>query len=156
MRMKTAATAVPRASPGSTMIARLRSGSVVRLTKSTAGAQLSQRETARMSMLACQNTGTERLNRLTSRTTWSSVVFSRRADSMPRGTPTATATSMAASVSSTVTSSRPRIIWTTGSPVRQLVPRSPRSTPLSQRPYCTWRGASRPKNARKARIDSSL
>ena len=69
MRMKTAATAVPRASPGSTMIATLRSGSVVRLTKSTAGAQLSQRETARMSMLACQNTGTERLNRLTSRTT---------------------------------------------------------------------------------------
>ena len=33
-----------------------------------AGAQLSQSDTARMSMLACQNTGTDRLNRLISRT----------------------------------------------------------------------------------------
>ena len=68
MRMKTAATAVPSARPGSAMIARFRSGSRTRLTKSTAGAQLSQSETARMSMLACQKTGTDRLNRLISRT----------------------------------------------------------------------------------------
>jgi len=154
--MKTAATAVPSATPGSAMIARLRTGSRTTLTKSTAGAQLSQSETARMSMLACQKTGTERLNRLASRTAWSSAVFSRRADSMPSGTPTATATSIAASVSSAVTSSRLRIICTTGVPVRQLVPRSPRSTAPSQRAYCTWIGASSPKNARRARIDSSL
>ncbi len=156
IRMKTAATAVPRARAGKAMMPRLRSGSVHGGTKSTAGAQLSQSETARISMAACQKTGMERLKRLTTRTTWSRAVFSRRAESMPRGTPTASATSMAARVSSTVTWRRLRIIWSTGSPVRQLVPRSPRSTPPIQRRYWTWTGTSRPKNARSARTVSSL
>ena len=69
MRMKTAATAVPSATPGSVMMARLRSGSRARLTKSTGGAHCSHSEKARISMVACQNTGIERLNRLTRRTT---------------------------------------------------------------------------------------
>ena len=84
------------------------------------------------------------------------LVFSRRADSIPSGIPTASATSIAARVSSAVTTSRLRIIWSTGNPVRQLTPRSPRSSAPSQRTYWTWIGWSRPKNARIARIDSSL
>ena len=51
-----------------------------------------------------------------------------------------------------VTCSRLRIIWSTGNPVRQLVPRSPWSTDHSHRPYWTWRGLSSPKKARSARI----
>ncbi len=107
------------------------------LTKSTAGAQSSQSEVARISMVACQKTGIDRLNRLRTRTAWSSRVFSRRADTMPSGMPTARATSIAPSVSSSVTWRRLVIIWMTGSPVRQLVPRSPRSTRPSHRAY--WR-----------------
>ena len=69
MRMKTAATAVPRATLGSAMMPRFRSGSVHGLTKSTAGAQLSQSDTARISIVACQKTGIDRLKRLATRTT---------------------------------------------------------------------------------------
>src|SRR5438477_378760 len=62
MRMNTAATAVPSAMLGSAMIDRLRSGSVHGLTKSIAGAQLNQSDSARMSIVACQKTGNERLS----------------------------------------------------------------------------------------------
>src|SRR5206468_10228204 len=98
MRMNTAATAVPSARLGSAMMARFRNGSVHGLTKSTAGAQLSHSETARISIVACQNTGIERLKRLATRTTWASAVVRRRAESMPSGTPTASATTIAPNV----------------------------------------------------------
>src|SRR4030095_9286709 len=45
---------------------------------------------------------------------------------MPRGTPTSRATIMAPMVSSAVTWRRLRIIWSTGNPLLQLLPRSAR------------------------------
>ena len=71
IRMKTAATAVPSARLGSAMMARLARRLVQGLTNATAGAQWSQSETARISIVACQKTGMERLKRLTTRATWS-------------------------------------------------------------------------------------
>ena len=68
MRMKTAATAVPRARLGSAMMARFARRLLNGLTKSTAGAQSSQSEVARISMVACQKTGIDRLKRLRTRT----------------------------------------------------------------------------------------
>ena len=66
------------------------------------GAQSSQSEAARISIVACQKTGIDRLNRLATRTAWSSrrVLAPRRQDARA-ASPTARATSMAPSVSST-------------------------------------------------------
>ena len=68
IRMNTAATAVPSARLGSAMIARFPTGSTQKLTKSTRGAQPNQSEAARISIVACQKTGIDRLNRLATRT----------------------------------------------------------------------------------------
>ena len=62
-----------------------------------AATQLNQSESARISIAACQKIGTERLNRLTTRTTWSSAVFSRIAESVPSGMPTSSETTSASS-----------------------------------------------------------
>src|SRR5207249_9849005 len=110
----------PRARLGSATTARFRRRSTHGLTNSTEGAQPNQRDTARISIVACQKTGIDRLKRLTTRTTWSRTADSRRAERIPRGTPTRRATSMAPDVGSAVTAKRLQIISRTERPVRQL------------------------------------
>ena len=63
--------------------------------------------------------------------------------SRPSGTPIAAAQSVASSVSSIVTGSRSRIIRPMGSFWRKSRPKSPRTTPPSQRRYCCTTGSSR-------------
>src|SRR5438046_9912973 len=92
MRMNTAATAVPRARLGRATTARFRRRSTHGLTNSNEGAQPNQRDTARISIVACQKTGIDRLKRLTTRNTWSRAVDYRRAETIPRGAPTRRAT----------------------------------------------------------------
>src|SRR4029453_2376819 len=65
---------------------------------------------------------------------------------MPAGNPSSRAKPTANVVSSMVTGSRSRMSATTGLPVRHEVPRSPRTSPPIQRPYCTHHGWSSPKN----------
>ena len=69
---------------------------------------------------------------------------------MPSGTPINTDSSMATQASSTVAGMRSRIRRMAGSPVRKLLPKSPRTAwPMKIR-YCRHSGRSRPSDARMA------
>ncbi|MCY1530244.1 hypothetical protein D9M68_654240 [compost metagenome] len=76
--------------------------------------------------------------------------FGFRPARMPSGTPISTDNSMATHASSTVAGMRSRIRCMAGSPVRKLLPKSPRTAwPMKIR-YCRHSGRSRPSDARTA------
>ena len=79
----------------------------------------------------------------------------RTAASTPSGTEISSPIRMAPAVSDRVVGSRSRIRSVTGLPDVKEVPRSPRSTAVSQCQNCTGNGWSRPRRWRAASIASS-
>ncbi|MNV24858.1 hypothetical protein D3C71_1159350 [compost metagenome] len=66
---------------------------------------------------------------------------------IPSGTPIRTDSSIATQASSTVAGMRSRIRCMAGSPVRKLLPKSPRTAWLMKIRYCLHNGRSRPSDA---------
>ena len=95
--------------------------------------------------MPCQKTGIDSPRSVPTRVTWSTGRSRQTADRIPAATPRISEKATESTVSSIVTGRRSRIRERTGLPVRHEVPRSPRRSWPSQRPYWTYQGWSRPK-----------
>ncbi len=101
-----------------------------------------------MSKVPSQKFGSARPSKPKPRARMSAGVWGRRAESKPRGMPSASATTAAATASSMVIGNRLASSEVTGWPVRTERPASPWRMEPSHDRYCRCRGWSSPKKAR--------
>jgi hypothetical protein len=95
-----------------------------------------------------QKVGTDAKSMERPEKSWSIRLLYRTAERIPMGTPTRMMSTMEKTAIRTLVSARSRMTWSTGWWKNMDVPKSPFTTPESQRPYCTYSGRSSPMASR--------